>query len=141
MGDPGDRFNRRLKAGTGPSRKLNRKNLKVVPPGRPPGLQNHVTLDLKYAITEAAVTHGYDGQGLGGLTGYCYLLAEREPKTFALLLRALLPLTVNAKVAELGAPRIDFKSIEQAEAALRERGIPVSNIFKLEHHDPNEVRH
>ncbi len=58
------------------------------------------------------------------------MLAEQEPKTFAVLLRALLPLNVHAKVDQ----KISFATIAEAEAAMRERGIPISEIFKLEHH-------
>ena len=104
------------------------------PPGRVPGFPNKITVDLKFAISEAAAMHGYDGNGLGALTGYCYMLAEREPKTFAILLRALLPLNVNARVEQ----KVLFENVAEAEAALKERGIPFVDIFKLEHH-PDDV--
>ena len=99
--------------------------------GRTPGCPNKLTVDLKFAISEAAVLHGYDGNGLGGLTGYCYMLAERDPKTFTSLLRALLPLNIKTNQ---NRNAISFGSIAEAEAALKERGIPVADIFKLAYH-------
>jgi hypothetical protein len=64
-----------------------------------PGTKNKITRDLKEAIIDAAVRHGSDGKGKGGLVGYLQFLATNYPKPFSSLLGRLLPLQVNGEVA------------------------------------------
>jgi hypothetical protein len=78
-----------------------------------------------------------DGKGAGGLQGYLFLLAKEERPSMANLLKAVLPLQVNATVQ----PAKDFKSLDEIKAALTERGIPPATIYRLEHHDPPEPDH
>ena len=68
------------------------------PRPRVKGQANRITRDLRQAIIDAAVAHGSDGQGSGGLVGYCYFLAARHPKAFTGLLGKLIPLQVSGSV-------------------------------------------
>lgn len=64
--------------------------------GRKAGVPNKTTALLKEAILAAAALRGSDGNGKGGLEGYCLYLARREPKAFAALLGRVLPLQISA---------------------------------------------
>jgi len=77
---------------------INPRKAREAGPGRPAGLVNRITRDLKVGITEAAALHGSDGAGAGGLTGYLLYLATEHPKAFAGLLGKLLPLQVSGRV-------------------------------------------
>lgn len=63
--------------------------------GRVKGTPNKTTAMLKEAILGAAKATGSDGQGKGGLMGYCAFLAKSEPKAFAQLLGKVLPMQVT----------------------------------------------
>lgn len=63
--------------------------------GRKKGSVNKTTAMLKEAILGAATETGSDGQGKGGLLGYCAFLAKSEPKAFAGLLGKVLPMQVT----------------------------------------------
>ncbi|WP_439407930.1 hypothetical protein ACNJX9_04370 [Bradyrhizobium sp. DASA03076] len=69
--------------------------------GRQWGSRNRITRDLKQAVIDAAIAHGSDGHGRGGLTGYGFFLASRHPKAFAGLLGKLLPLQVDTTVTSV----------------------------------------
>jgi hypothetical protein len=73
-------------------------NLRPGGPGRAKGLQNKICRDLKEGLIDAAIAHGADGLGAGGLHGYLFLLASEHRKTFAGLLCKLLPLNMTANV-------------------------------------------
>jgi hypothetical protein len=72
-------------------------------PGRPKGVPNRTTTQLKEAILAAAGRHGEDGTGTHGLEGYLFRLASDEPRAFAGLLGKVLPLQV---VGDEGAPLV-----------------------------------
>jgi hypothetical protein len=99
--------------------------------GRKKGVPNRLTREIKEAIIAACEQHGSDGKGTGGLPGYLALLAKKERRSMAMLLRAVMPLQVNATVQ----PIKTYKSSDEIKAALKERGIPPVTIFRLEHHD------
>lgn len=84
---------------------------------------NKLTQDIKQGIVGAATKIGYDGQGLGGLEGYCMMLAEDYPKQFASLLGRVLPLQINAtpgafigSVNIVGVPSGMYMTAEQMKA-------------------------
>jgi hypothetical protein len=65
-----------------------------------------MTADIKEAIVTACTMLGgstkkIDPEEVDGLVGYMVRLAVHEPSTMGMLLRAALPLTINAKQAEL----------------------------------------
>lgn len=64
--------------------------------GRVRGVQNKICRDLKVGLLDAAIAHGADGQGAGGLQGYLFMLAAEHKKTFAHLLAKLLPLQLTS---------------------------------------------
>lgn len=59
-------------------------------PGRPKGVPNKITSDLKRAILEAAEAAG----GEGGTAGYLARQAEENPAAFMTLLGKVLPTTL-----------------------------------------------
>lgn len=59
-------------------------------PGRPKGVPNKITTDLKRAILEAAEVAG----GEGGTAGYLARQAEENPAAFMTLLGKVLPTTL-----------------------------------------------
>ena len=64
--------------------------------GRPKGAQDKITKDLKLGLIEGAVQAGFDGEGTGGLIGYCKWMAMFHPKAYATLLVKLLPYNIHA---------------------------------------------
>ena len=68
--------------------------------GRQRGVPNKTTTLLKEAILLAGEQHGEDGNGKGGLVGYCRHLAAEEPRAFATLLGKVLPIQVNTSREE-----------------------------------------
>jgi hypothetical protein len=102
--------------------------------GRKKGVPNRLTREIKEAIIAACEQHGSDGKATGGLQGYLFLLAKEERQSMAMLLRAVMPLQVNATVQ----PIKTYRSSDEIKAALKERGIPPVTIYRLEYHDPPE---
>ena len=94
--------------------------------GRPKGSRNKLTRDLRELIMEAAERLGRNGKGEGGTLGYLMWLGREEPKSFAVLLRAVLPVQINATMT--------LKPVltrEEALAELKARGLPVHLIDQL----------
>ena len=100
--------------------------------GRKKGVPNNLSRDLKEAIVEAAIAFGYDTKGKDGLRGYLKRMADYEMRIYGGMLRAIIPLQVNATVR----PSDTYKSPDEVKAALKARGIPQITIYRLEHHDP-----
>lgn len=72
-----------------------------VPPNRRPrqkGSLNKITRDIKNGIIDAAILHGEDGKGKGGLTGYLKMCATRHPKNYMRLIARVLPYTITAEI-------------------------------------------
>jgi hypothetical protein len=97
--------------------------------GRKKGVQNVLTRELKEAIINAAVRLGADGKGEGGLEGYLMMLGREEKRTFGMLLRAVLPMQVNASVTT--TVNAKYKTLEEASEAARKLGLPERRIFEL----------
>jgi hypothetical protein len=73
---------------------------------------------VKEAIINACNRHGQDGKGKGGLEGYLFRLARDEPKTMAMLLRAVLPTQITLERVEPPEPQISFEELQQQLAQL-----------------------
>jgi hypothetical protein len=91
---------------------------------------------LKEAILLAAEAVGLDGKGKDGLVGYLIAVAKEDPAVFCSLLARVIPLQ--------GAVEHEHRHVftrEEAIQRLRERGIPVENLFPapvLIEHDTDE---
>jgi hypothetical protein len=106
--------------------------------GRKKGARNLVTRGLKDAIVAAAEAVGSDGKGKNGLQGYCEYLARKDQKTFGMLLRAVMPLQVEATVRQ----PVVIPTREQLIAEMQSRGIPFQRFFPLQYEtedDPKEA--
>jgi hypothetical protein len=73
---------------------------------------------VKEAIINACNRHGQDGKGKGGLEGYLFRLARDEPKTMAMLLRAVLPTQITVERVEPAEPYTSFEELQQQLAQL-----------------------
>jgi hypothetical protein len=93
-----------------------------------------LTREIKDAIVGAAEALGSDGRGKGGLQGYLEFLGRKDPKTFGMLLRAAMPMQINATVRQ---PDV-ILTREQLIAEMQSRGIPFQRLFppQLEKDDP-----
>lgn len=88
--------------------------------GRRKGSENLLTKNLKEAILEAARQESSDGRGAGELVGFFRGLAKKDIKTFASLLRALIPfpVTLETKRTQVYKTDADFRQ------ALIDHGVP-----------------
>jgi len=94
--------------------------------GRPKGAQNKVTRELRDLILEAVDRVGSDGRGKDGRLGYLMSLATDVPSSYAVLLRAILPVDVKATVTHRRELTLD-----EAVAQLKARGLPPELIEYL----------
>lgn len=96
--------------------------------GRKKGQQNHITKLLKEEIIAAAVELGdMDFGGRDQLRGYLMFLGRNHPKAYSSLLARVLPYQVNASVENTHKV---YRTREEIEEAMRERGLPVpSRMF------------
>ena len=141
--DRKSRAKRRLARGTGTPREV-KKRPKVEEGnkrgrGRPPGAQNYYTRQVKEAILEAANQLGEDGEGYDGLVGYMRFLGRSEPKTFAMLLRAVMPTQVDIKTVEqVGRPK-RYQTSEEVLEELKMYGIVPQEQKALPHYVGPEI--
>jgi hypothetical protein len=98
--------------------------------GRRLGSQNRTTRILKEAVLLAAEQVGEDGEGFDGLVGYLRHIARTEPKAFCALLQRILPMQVTAKMDIDHALRERYPTLQEAERALRELGVPVMRLYQ-----------
>jgi hypothetical protein len=94
--------------------------------GRPKGSLNKFSRNLQEALLEATERLGRDGKGEGGAVGYLMWLGRKDPKSYAMLLRGLLPAEVKATVTVK-----PLLTPEEALAEMRSRGVPVELIEHL----------
>lgn len=99
-------------------------------PGRPVGSRNRTTRILKEAVLLAAEQVGENGRGRGGLVGYLRKIARTEPRAFCALLQRVLPMQVTAKIDIDSALRERYHSVQEAQRALRELGVPVRRLYQ-----------
>src|SRR6478736_8601494 len=93
------------------------------------------------AIITAAVRRGSDGRGKDGLDGHMSKLARTNRRRFGILLGRALRLKMKAKPDErdrLGSNKYIITR-EEAEARLREHGIPVEVLQFMRHPSLEEV--
>jgi hypothetical protein len=114
--------------------------------GRPKGSANKLPLEAKEAIIEALTKFGdggdlieaadgvyeREGGGRDGLVGFVTLVAKRELKSAAMLFAKVIPMQMNASV--LHKSDEPYRSVEEIEADMRSRGIPLEHIRVLQYH-------
>jgi hypothetical protein len=81
---------------------------------------------LREAILLAAEAVGSNGRGKDGLMGYLINAARTEPKSFLTLLGRIIPLQVAGQSDE---PEVIYRTIEQLQAVLAEKGLPVPSLL------------
>lgn len=94
-------------------------------PGKPAGVRHLLNKSVKECILEAAARLGSDGKGRDGLVGFMMSVGRRHPTHLLALIGKVLPLQLQAPDFE----NHRFRSIEEVQAELRARGIPVERIF------------
>ena len=116
--------------------------------GRPLGVANVVSRDIKTIIRQAAEEVGFirrvpvldaegkpTGQteikyGEGGELGYMKWLAENHPGPYAMLYGKLIPFDVNAKVEEKTI--VHYETLEERRAAMIAKGWAPTAVAALE---------
>ncbi|MBR0848801.1 hypothetical protein JQ543_13695 [Bradyrhizobium diazoefficiens] len=86
---------------------------------------NKITRDLKQGIVDAAIKHGSNGKGAGGLGGFFQYMIKNDLRAFASLMGRVIPLQVNATpgafigaVNIVGVPAGQYLSEEQVKAMM-----------------------
>jgi hypothetical protein len=97
--------------------------------GRRKGARNLLTREVKDAIILGLSELGEDLRGKGGLVGFIKRIGRHDLKCSAMLLRALIPMSVSTEQKH----EVTYKSLEEARADLERTGIFLGDIFKLEH--------
>lgn len=95
--------------------------------GRQKGTVNKTSRVLKECILLAAEETGSDNKGKEGLLGYLKSIARTDKKTYAGLLRAVLPLQIHSTTQT--DVNHTFQSREEIVRQLQARGLPVDRIF------------
>jgi hypothetical protein len=86
--------------------------------GRPKGSMNKYSRNLREDLMEATERVGRDGEGQDGVVGYLMWLARAEPKSYAMLLRGMMPAEIRATMTL--KPML---TLEEAFAEVRARGL------------------
>jgi len=99
--------------------------------GRPPGVQNLFTKEIKTAAVNAATRYGVDGTGVGGLEGFFFRCCDLYGQTMIALLGRICPLQ---KDADGERKAVVYNTPEEFDAALKARGLPsLSRALALEY--------
>ena len=125
------------------------------------GRPNRLTAMLKEAMLEAPAIKGYDGHGLGGLTGWLLKQAEDYPQTYLKLLSKVLPMEMQVQMAALqlhanasqqgSQPQphggyvlnaaafrnANTKQLKDAMALLQNMLLPATSMKRLDQHQQN----
>jgi hypothetical protein len=102
-------------------------------PGRPKGVPNVMTRILKEAILEAgenvgnaiAASKQQEGQGIVSYFEWC---ATEHPPAYLALVGRILPMQ---RENEDRNSKVPYKTVKEAQQALRDRGLPVERIYPL----------
>jgi hypothetical protein len=125
----------RLARGSQPGRRrvrgkrFSKDNQPKRPRGRPKGAANLMTRHVQEAILIAFSELGEDLHGKGGLVGFFKRIGRNDLKTAGMLLRAVMPTQMTIQKKE----EVIYQSADEALAELERAGIPIDDLFKLEH--------
>jgi hypothetical protein len=89
--------------------------------GRPPGVQNLFSKEIKTAAVNAATRYGADGTSLGGLEGFLFRCCDLYGQTMIGLLGRICPMQ---KDADGERKQRAYETAEEFDAALKARGLP-----------------
>jgi hypothetical protein len=136
MKNKGDGLLKRLTRGSQPGRarvagKRFSKDYQPKGRGRPPGVRNFITREVKEAIISACNRYGRNGKGEDGLEGYMFKLCAEHPATMGMLLLAVMRTQVTVERIERPEP---YQTYEQMCADLeRQYGIKLNQlVYQLE---------
>ena len=110
--------------GAGRYRKGHKKN-----GGRKKGTPNRLTAEIKEMIIQAFTELGADGHGKEGLKGFIKRIGREDLKASAMLLRAVLPMQINASINT--SVNVKYKTLEEAMEEARKLGLPERRVFEL----------
>ena len=82
--------------------------------------------NLNEAIMRVAASEGEDGKGKGGLLGYLRRLNKKHPQSFVALMSRVPPQTATVPLG-----KVVYKTVEEAAAALRAKGITDGMVAEL----------
>jgi hypothetical protein len=97
--------------------------------GRKKGTPNRLTAEIKETIIAAFTELGADGRGKEGLKGFIKKIGREDLKSSAMLLRAVLPMQVNASINT--SVNVKYKTLEEATEEARKFGLPERRVFEL----------
>jgi hypothetical protein len=106
--------------------------------GRAKGQPNVLTRIVKEAILAAAEDVGNRldeeaGKDPNGLVSYLEWAAMKQPAAYLALLGRVMPMQVEATNKDADVP---YKTVEELQQALRDRGLPVERIYPLLEFEP-----
>ena len=80
-------------------------------------------------ILAAFTELGADGRGKEGLKGFIKKIGREDLKSSAMLLRAVLPMQVNASINT--SVNVKYKTLEEVTEEARKLGLPERRVFEL----------
>ena len=98
--------------------------------GRKKGTPNRLTTEIREMIIAAFTELGADGRGAEGLKGFIKLIGREDLKSAAMLLRAVLPMQVNASINT--SVNVKYKTLQEATEEARKLGLPERRVFELQ---------
>jgi hypothetical protein len=99
-------------------------------PGRPPGVKNLFTREIKEAAVNAATRYGADGHGLGGLEGFFFRCCDMHAPIMVSLLARICPMQ---KSPDGERQKTVYNTPEEFDEALKARGLPsLTHMLALE---------
>lgn len=97
--------------------------------GRQKGTPNRLTAEIKETIIQAFTELGADGRGKEGLKGFIKKIGREDLKTSGMLLRAILPMQVNASIST--SVNVKYKSLQEATEEACKLGLPERRVYEL----------
>jgi len=97
--------------------------------GRSKGRGNKMPRMLKEAIIMAVELEGSDGEGKGKMVGFMRRLAREDIRTFATLVRAVIPLQVESQHDDV--VEVTYKTVTEVRRELESRGITMELVANV----------